>query len=73
MLVASDIDCDTVGKNADVAGTVIVKLLVVEPIVVLPDFVVTVTVAVADVDVLPIALHHVAGIVNATPDDTVLL
>ena len=53
------------------SGTVTVRFTDLLPIVVLPDLVVTVTVAVADVP--EIALIHVFGIVNAVPDVTALL
>lgn len=53
------------------SGTVTVRFTDLLPIVVLPDLVVTVTVAVADVP--EIALIHVFGIVNAVPDVTTLL
>ena len=73
-------DCTAVTASATVtldmdgttlAGTVTVKLTDLLPIVVLPDLVVTVAVAVADVPA--IAFIHVFGIVNAVPDVTVLL
>ena len=48
------------------SGTVTVKFTDLLPIVVLPDFVVTVTVATADVPL--IALIQSFGIVNAVPD-----
>ena len=52
-------------------GTVTVRLADLLPIVVLPDLVVTFTVAVADVP--EIALIHSIGTVNAVPDVIVLL
>ena len=60
---------DIDGTTVD--GTVTVRFTDFVPIVVLPDFVVTVTVAVADVPA--IAFIQLAGIVNAVPDVTVLL
>ena len=59
----------TVGTT--LSGTVTIRFTDLLPIVVLPDLVVTVTVAVADVP--EIALIHVFGIVNAVPDVTALL
>ena len=53
------------------SGTVTVRFADLLPITVLPDFVVTVTVAVADVPEM--ALIQSFGIVNAVPDVTVLL
>ena len=73
-------DCTAVTASATVTddmdgttvdGTVTVRFTDFVPIVVLPDFVVTVTVAVADVPA--IAFIQLAGIVNAVPDVTVLL
>ena len=63
--VTDDMDGTTVD------GTVTVRFTDFVPIVVLPDFVVTVTVAVADVP--DMAFIQVAGMVNAVPDVTVLL
>ena len=59
----------TVGFTS--SGTVTVKFTDLLPTVVLPDLVVTVTVAVADVP--DMAFIQVAGIVNAVPDVTVWL
>ena len=73
-------DCTAVTASATVTddmdgttvdGTVTVRFTDFVPIVVLPDFVVTVTVAVADVP--DMAFIQVAGMVNAVPDVTVLL
>ena len=59
----------TVGTT--LSGTVTVRFTDLLPIVVLPDLVVTVTTAVADVP--EIALIQFFGIVNAVPDVIVLL
>lgn len=61
---------DDMDGTTDV-GTVTVRLTDLVPIVVLPDLVVTLTVAVLDVPVM--AFIHVVGMVNALPDVTVLL
>ena len=69
-VIASETDIsDKAGRI--LSGTVIVKLTDLLPTVVLPDLVVTVTVAVADVPEM--AFIHSSGIVNAVPDVTVWL
>jgi hypothetical protein len=66
---SATVTLDMGGTTVD--GTVTVRFTDFVPIVVLPDFVVTVTVAVADVPA--IAFIQVTGMVNAVPDVTVLL
>ena len=69
-VMASDVEMLlTIGTKSD--GTVTVRFTDLLPIVVLPDLVVTVTVAVADVP--EIASIHSFGIMNAVPDVIVLL
>ena len=67
---ASVIDTSFI-TGTTLSGTVTVRLTDFVPIVVLPDFVVTVTVATAEVPL--IAFIHSSGMVNASSDVTVLL